>query len=79
MAANTPSTTMQLNDCHNHHDFRRLAQGRLPGPIFNDIDGAAGDETTHRSNAATSGYSSCHRPSSIGIQAAKSLVRNFSG
>lgn len=39
---------MRLNDCHNHHDFRRLAQRRLPGPIFNYIDGAADDETTCR-------------------------------
>ena len=37
---------MRLSDCYNFHDFRKLAQRRLPGPIFNYIDGAADDETT---------------------------------
>ncbi len=41
---------MRLKDCHNFHDFRRMAQRRLPGPIFNYIDGAAEDETTYRRN-----------------------------
>jgi isopentenyl diphosphate isomerase/L-lactate dehydrogenase-like FMN-dependent dehydrogenase len=41
---------MRLSDCHNFHDFRRLARKRLPGPIFNYIDGAADDETTYRRN-----------------------------
>ncbi len=41
---------MRLTDCHNFHDFRRLAQRRLPGPIFNYIDGAADDEVTLRRN-----------------------------
>jgi L-lactate dehydrogenase (cytochrome) len=41
---------MRLKDCHNFHDFRRLAERRLPGPIFNYIDGAADDETTYRRN-----------------------------
>ncbi|MBL8302977.1 MAG: alpha-hydroxy-acid oxidizing protein [Ideonella sp.] len=44
---------MRLTDCHNHHDFRRLAQRRLPGPIFDYIDGAADDETTCRRNTAS--------------------------
>lgn len=44
---------MRLNDCHNFHDFRRLAQQRLPGPIFDYIDGAADDETTLRRNTAS--------------------------
>lgn len=48
---------MKLSDCHNHHDFRRLAQRRLPGPIFNYIDGAADDETTYRRN--TSSFEQC--------------------
>lgn len=48
---------MRLSDCHNHHDFRRLAQRRLPGPIFNYIDGAADDETTCRRN--TSAFADC--------------------
>ena len=41
---------MRLTDCNNFHDFRRLAKARLPGPIFNYIDGAAEDETTYRRN-----------------------------
>jgi L-lactate dehydrogenase (cytochrome) len=41
---------MRLSDCHNFHDFRRLAKRRLPGPIFNYIDGAADDEVTYRRN-----------------------------
>src|SRR3979490_2986106 len=41
---------MRLRDCHNFHDFRRLARRRLPGPIFNYIDGAADDEVTYLRN-----------------------------
>jgi len=41
---------MRLRDCHNFHDFRKLAKSRLPGPIFNYIDGAADDEVTYRRN-----------------------------
>ncbi len=41
---------MRLSDCHNFHDFRRLARRRLPGPVFHYIDGAADDEVTHRRN-----------------------------
>ena len=41
---------MRLRNCHNFHDFRRMARQRLPGPIFNYIDGAADDEVTHRRN-----------------------------
>jgi L-lactate dehydrogenase (cytochrome) len=41
---------MRLSDCHNFHDFRRLAERRLPGPIFDYIDGAADDEATYRRN-----------------------------
>ncbi|MGE5739523.1 MAG: alpha-hydroxy acid oxidase [Betaproteobacteria bacterium] len=44
---------MRLQDCHNFHDFRRLAEHRLPGPIFDYIDGAADDEVTHRRNTAS--------------------------
>lgn len=43
---------MQLKDCYNFHDFRRMAKQRLPGPIFNYIDGAADDEVTYRRNTA---------------------------
>ncbi|MGE7470704.1 alpha-hydroxy acid oxidase [Bosea sp. NPDC003192] len=42
---------MRLSDCHNFHDFRTLARKRLPGPIFNYIDGAADDEVTLRRNS----------------------------
>ncbi len=41
---------MRLRDCHNFHDFRTLANKRLPSPIFDYIDGAADDETTYRRN-----------------------------
>src|SRR5438045_3869366 len=44
---------MRLRDCHNFHDFRRLARRRLPGPIFDYIDGAADDEVTYRRNTAS--------------------------
>lgn len=44
---------MRLRDCHNFHDFRRLAKLRLPGPIFDYIDGGADDETTLRRNSAS--------------------------
>ena len=43
---------MRMNQCFNFHDFRTLARKRLPGPIFNYIDGAADDETTYRRNTA---------------------------
>lgn len=48
---------MRLEDCHNFHDFRRLAKKRLPSPIFNYIDGAADDEVTYRRN--TSSFDTC--------------------
>ncbi|MEM6441699.1 MAG: alpha-hydroxy acid oxidase [Pseudomonadota bacterium] len=48
---------MGLSACHNFHDFRRLARRRLPGPIFDYIDGAADDEVTHRRN--TEAYERC--------------------
>jgi len=44
---------MRLGDCHNFHDFRELAKRRLPGPIFDYIDGGADDETTYRRNTAS--------------------------
>jgi L-lactate dehydrogenase (cytochrome) len=46
-------TIMRLRDCHNFHDFRRLARSRIPGPIFDYIDGAADDEVTYRRNTAS--------------------------
>jgi L-lactate dehydrogenase (cytochrome) len=48
---------MRLGSCQNFHDFRRLAKRRLPGPIFNYIDGAADDEATHRRN--TKAFETC--------------------
>jgi L-lactate dehydrogenase (cytochrome) len=48
---------MRLSDCHNFHDFRKLAKKRLPSPIFNYIDGAADDEATYRRN--TSSFDDC--------------------
>lgn len=44
---------MRLVDCHNFPDFRALAKRRLPGPIFDYIDGAADDEVTLGQNAAS--------------------------
>jgi L-lactate dehydrogenase (cytochrome) len=44
---------MRVGDCHNFHDFRELARRRLPGPIFDYIDGAADDEVTYRRNTAS--------------------------
>jgi len=48
---------MRLNQCYNFQDFRKLAKHRLPGPIFNYIDGGADDETTHRRN--TQSFEGC--------------------
>jgi len=48
---------MRLDQCHNVGDFRRLAKARLPGPVFNYIDGAADDEVTRRRNTAA--YEAC--------------------
>ncbi|HEX6136421.1 MAG TPA: alpha-hydroxy acid oxidase [Casimicrobiaceae bacterium] len=44
---------MRLNNCHSFRDFRELARRRLPGPIFDYIDGAADDEVTYRRNTAS--------------------------
>src|SRR3954465_7020627 len=49
--------SMRLQDCHNFHDFRRLARRRVPGPIFDYIDGGADDEMTYRRN--TAGFEQC--------------------
>ena len=48
---------MRLSQCCNYHDFRELARRRLPGPIFDYIDGAADDETTYRRN--TQAFEDC--------------------
>jgi L-lactate dehydrogenase (cytochrome) len=44
---------MQLRHCYNFHDFRELARRRLPGPIFDYIDGGADEEATLRQNTAS--------------------------
>jgi len=44
---------LRLKHCHNFRDFRELARRRLPGPIFDYIDGAADDEVTHCRNSAS--------------------------
>lgn len=48
---------MRLSGCHNVDDFRQLAKQRLPGPIFDYIDGAADDEVTYRRN--TKSFEQC--------------------
>ena len=46
-----------LKNCHNVEDLRLLAKQRLPGPIFDYIDGAADDEVSYRRN--TSAFEDC--------------------
>ena len=41
---------MNLSNCFNFHDFRKLAHQKLPSPIFNYIDGGADDELTYKRN-----------------------------
>src|SRR3954453_23054596 len=48
---------MRLSQCHNFHDFRRLARRRLPGPIFDYINGGADDESSLRRN--TGSFETC--------------------
>ena len=48
---------MRLSQCHNFQDFRTLARKRLPGPIFNYIDGGADDEVTMGKN--TRAFEAC--------------------
>ena len=44
---------MNLKDCHNFSDFRKLAKKKLPSPIFHYIDGGADDETTYERNTSS--------------------------
>ena len=37
---------MQINNCHNIDDFRKMAKSRIPAPLFHYIDGGADDEST---------------------------------
>jgi L-lactate dehydrogenase (cytochrome) len=48
---------MRLSDCHGFPDFRRLAKRRLPGPIFDYIEGGSDDENSLRRNVAA--YETC--------------------
>ena len=48
---------MNINDCHNVDDFKKLARKRLPSPIFHYIDGAADDESTYKRN--TESFEDC--------------------
>jgi L-lactate dehydrogenase (cytochrome) len=42
---------MNLKDCYNFEDFRKLAKKKLPSPIFHYIDGGADDEITLKRNS----------------------------
>jgi len=44
---------MQINNCHNIDDFRKMAKSRLPAPLFHYIDGGADDESTLRRNTSS--------------------------
>ena len=44
---------MNLKDCHNFNDFRKLAKKKLPSPIFHYIDGGADDEITYQRNTSS--------------------------
>ena len=48
---------MNLNDCYNFEDFRKLAKKKLPAPIFHYIDGGSDDEVTLKRN--TSAFDEC--------------------
>tara|TARA_Y100000590_G_scaffold42330_2_gene45084 strand:- start:989 stop:2140 length:1152 start_codon:yes stop_codon:yes gene_type:complete len=48
---------MNLKDCYNFEDFRKLAKKKLPSPIFHYVDGGADDEVTLRRN--TDAFDNC--------------------
>ncbi len=48
---------MNLKDCHNYEDFRKLAKKKLPSPIFHYIDGGSDDEITLKRN--TNSFNKC--------------------
>ena len=48
---------MNLNDCYNFEDFRKLAKKKLPSPIFHYIDGGSDDEVTLNRN--TEAFNDC--------------------
>jgi L-lactate dehydrogenase (cytochrome) len=43
---------MKISHCNNIMDFRRIAQKKLPAPVFHYMDGAADDEWTYRRNTS---------------------------
>ena len=48
---------MNLKDCYNVEDFRKLAKKKLPAPIFHYIDGGSDDEVTLKRN--TESFNKC--------------------
>ena len=48
---------MNVKDCHNVEDFRKLAKKKLPSPIFHYIDGGSDDEITLKRN--TESFNNC--------------------
>ena len=48
---------MNINDCYNFEDFRKLAKKKLPAPIFHYIDGGSDDEVTLNRN--TKAFNDC--------------------
>tara|TARA_A100001011_G_scaffold42215_1_gene39864 strand:- start:673 stop:1821 length:1149 start_codon:yes stop_codon:yes gene_type:complete len=48
---------MNLKDCYNFNDFRKLAKKNLPAPIFHYIDGGSDDESTLKRN--TESFAKC--------------------
>ena len=48
---------MNLKDCYNFEEFRKLAKKKLPAPIFHYIDGGSDDEITLKRN--TSSFNEC--------------------
>ena len=48
---------MNLKDCHNVEDFKKLAKKKLPSPIFHYIAGGSDDEVTLRRN--TEAFDTC--------------------
>ncbi len=48
---------MNLKDCHNVEDFKKLAKKKLPSPIFHYIDGGSDDEVTLKRN--TESFNEC--------------------
>lgn len=54
---------MNLKDCYNFEDFRKLAKKKLPAPIFHYIDGGADDEVTLKRN--TNSFNDCDLVPSI--------------